>query len=62
MRNLVGAQKKMKQSKIIRKIYKACIDHDAEKVAKYKKKEFKKIFKRKEKGKTFDAKWTVVKL
>ena len=50
----------MKQSKLIRKVYQACIEHDAEKQQKLCLKEFAKIFKYKTAGKAFDTKWHVV--
>jgi hypothetical protein len=50
----------MKQSKLVIKVYKACIDHDAEKQLKLRKKEFAKIVKHKAAGKAFDTKWTLI--
>lgn len=52
----------MKQKKLIRKVYKACFDHDAEKIEKLKRKEFIKIFKHRAEGKSFGSKWTLVRL
>jgi hypothetical protein len=54
--------KAMKQKKLIRKVYKACFDHDAEKIEKLKRKEFIKIFKHRAEGKSFGSKWTLVRL
>jgi len=50
----------MKQSKLVRKVYRACIDHDAKKQQELRKKEFAKIVKHKAAGKSFDGKWTLV--
>ena len=52
----------MKQSKLVTKVYKACIDHDAEKQLELRKKEFAKIVKHKAEGKSFTNKWTVVQV
>lgn len=52
----------MKQSKLVNKLYRACLDHDTETIAKLKKKEFAKILKHKAEGKLFDAKWSVVRI
>ena len=52
----------MKQSKLIRKVYKACFDHDAEKQLELRLKEFAKILKHKAQGKPFTARWTIVQV
>ena len=52
----------MKQSKLITKVYQACLDHDAQKQIELRKKEFVKIIKHKAAGKTFDTKWTLVRV
>ena len=52
----------MKQSKLVRKLYQACLDHDTEKVIALRQKEFAKIFKHKAEGKAFDTKWHVVRV
>jgi len=51
----------MKQSKLLKKMYIACIEHDTEKQKELQQKEFVKIFKRKEAGKHFTAKWTILR-
>jgi len=52
----------MKQSKLVRKVYQACFDHDAEKQFKLRKKEFAKILKHKAEGKPFTNKWHIVRV
>jgi hypothetical protein len=52
----------MKQRKLLQEVYKACFDHDAEKLAELRKLEFRKILKRKAEGKPFTHKWTLVRV
>jgi hypothetical protein len=52
----------MKQKTLVQKLYQACFDHDAEKMAKLRREEFAKILKRKAEGKSFTAEWTVVRI
>ena len=52
----------MKQTKLVTKVYRACISHDAEKQLELRKKEFAKIVKHKAAGKLFDTKWHIVRV
>ena len=52
----------MKQKKLLSKLYRACVDHDTETIAKLKQKEFAKILKHKAEGKPLTGKWTLVRI
>jgi len=60
--NICQEDTTMKQRKLIEKLYRACVDGDAEKVQELKMIEFKKILKHKAEGKPFTAKWTLVRI
>ena len=49
----------MKQSKVLKKMYQACLSHDDQLIQKLRKIEFAKINERKQKGKPFTVKWTL---
>lgn len=51
----------MKQKNLVKEMYEACVAGDAVTRAQLLKKEFAKIIKRKQQGKTFTPKWTVVR-
>ena len=51
----------MKQIKLIKKLYKACLSHNVGKQQELYKKEFAKIFKHRNLGKHFTPKWTVIR-
>jgi hypothetical protein len=53
----------MKQRKLIREVYKACIEHNADRLVELRLEEFRKILKRKAEGKAFiSPKWAIVRL
>ena len=52
----------MKQTKLIQKLYRACLDHDEKMISKLRITEFKKIFKHRAEHKPFGHKWSVVRI
>jgi hypothetical protein len=52
----------MKQKRLLQAVYEACFSHDAKKLAKLRKEEFRKIAKRRTEGKPFNTQWTLVRL
>jgi hypothetical protein len=52
----------VKQKKLVREMYQACVKNDVEKLSQLRKKEFKKILKHKTQCKKFQSHWTVVSI
>jgi hypothetical protein len=52
----------MKQSKLVRKVYQACVEHDVVKQQELRLKEFAKIIKHRANGKSFTPKWTLMQV
>ena len=50
----------MRQKKLVEKLYRACVDHDQEKISQLRQEEFAKILRRKNKGKPFTTRWILV--
>ena len=52
----------MKQKRLVKKVYKACVEHDQAQIVSLRKEEFAKIIKHKEEGKSFGVKWILVRI
>lgn len=55
-------QRAMKQSKLLKQVYQACLEHNDQKIHELRKLEFKKILRHKAEHKPFTTKWTLVKI
>jgi len=52
----------MKQKKLLKKLYQACLSHDVKAISELRKAEFAKILKHRAEGKPFTGKWSVVRI
>lgn len=52
----------IKQDRLVKELYRACVEHDTKKIAELRKVEFEKILKRRESGKPFTRHWTLVRI
>jgi hypothetical protein len=52
----------MRQKKLVEKLYRACVEHDQQKISQLRQEEFAKILRRKSKGKPFTTCWTLVRI
>lgn len=50
----------MKQKKLLKQLYQACVAHDADRLTELRKQEFFKILKRRAEGRPFTGRWHVV--
>ena len=59
--NILIGSTKMKQSKLVKKMYQACLEHDKDRQRELTLIEYNKIFKHKHAGKYFTPKWTIIR-
>jgi len=52
----------MRQKKILKELYQACVEHNKAKIAELRREEFRKIFQRRAKSKPFTTRWTLVRI
>lgn len=52
----------MKQKNLIKSLYKACLNKDVKAMMELRQEEFRKILKRRLMGKSFDNRWTLVRI
>ena len=50
----------MKQKKLLKQLYQACVAHNVERLANLRTQEFAKIMKRRAQGRSFTGRWHVV--